>query len=158
MDMLTTLTPYHWLVLGLLLLGAEALGAAGFLIGAAVAGLATGAIVGFAPGLGAGAQIALFAVLALVLTYLYLKLFRDAQTNSERPLLNQRATRLIGHRFKLDSDVRFGEGRVQIGDTMWKVTADADLPEGADVEVVDVHRMTLTLAPLANPNGKASHT
>ena len=51
MDILFELTAYHWLALGLILFGAEALGAAGFLLGAGAAALATGLVVWFAPGL-----------------------------------------------------------------------------------------------------------
>ena len=49
MDFFTSLTPYHWIALGLLLLVAEMLGASGFLLGAAVAALAMGAVTWIAP-------------------------------------------------------------------------------------------------------------
>ncbi len=153
METLFELTAYHWLVLGLLLLGAEALGTAGFLLGAAVAALATGIVVLAAPTLPAGLQLAVFAVGAVLASYLYLHVFRSLQrdrradgTVPEADTINQRAAALLGHRFELSSGVHNGEGRVQIGDTFWHVRADAELAPGETVEVVDADAMRLTLA------------
>ena len=64
-----------------------------------------------------------------------------------RPLLNKRAKRLIGHQFKLENDIDLGEGKVQIGDTMWHVQCEGSLPEGTLVEVVGTERMQLVIAP-----------
>ena len=44
MEIFTTITAYHWLALGLILLTAEVLGTAGFLLGAAVAALGMGVV------------------------------------------------------------------------------------------------------------------
>jgi len=146
MDMFTTLTAYHWLALGLLLLIAEVLGTAGFLLGAAVAALGMGVVLWLVPDLSLGWQLVIYAVAAVAATLLYFQVFRDAQSEPARPLLNKRAKRLVGHQFKLEDDIELGEGKVQIGDTMWHVKSESPLSKGTLVEVVDTDRMQLVIA------------
>ena len=147
MELFSQLTPYHWIALGLLLLVAEMLGASGFLLGAAVAALAMGAVTWIAPELSTVWQLTIYAFAAVAATLVYFQLFRDAQDQPARPLLNKRARRLIGHQFKLDDDLELSTGKVQIGDTMWSVEASEPLTKGTLVEVVDVDRMVLMIAP-----------
>ena len=147
MSAIMELSGYHWLILGMLLLAAEALGAAGFLIGAAVAALATGIAVLLAPELATGLQLALFAVGALLATYLYLTVFRqDQRRRGSR--LNKRSAALVGHQFVLDEAITLGSGRVQIGDTFWQVETEADLPAGTRVQVIAAEPMKLQLASM----------
>ena len=148
MDLFNTITAYHWIALGLLLLTAEVLGTAGFLLGAAVAALGMGIAVWLVPSMSLGAQIVVYVVGAVTATVLYFQLFRDAQAQPARPLLNKRAHRLVGHQFKLANDIEFGEGKVQIGDTFWQVRAESPLTKGTLVEVVGTERMLLLLAPM----------
>lgn len=146
MSALIELSGYHWLVLGMLLLVAEVLGTAGFLLGAAIAALATGIAVLIAPELATGLQLALFAIAALLASYLYLSVFRQSQETTG-DTLNDRSAHLVGHQFELDKALSNG-GRVQIGDTFWQVTTDADLPAGTRVQVVAAEPMKLQLAPM----------
>jgi len=150
MEWLFDLSAYHWLVLGLLLLGADALGAAGFLLGAGIAALATGVVVFIAPELSASLQLIVFSVSALVASYLYIGVFRQAQDEAGAPQLNQRAAALIGHRFELTDTLTDGTGSVQIGDTYWHVSADTELSSGTRVEVVAAEPMKLHLASVAS--------
>lgn len=149
MDTIFTLTVYHWLVLGLMLLGAEALGAAGFLLGAGIAALVIGVIVFIMPELSTGLQLVLFAVTAVAASYLYLQVFRQAQQDDGAPELNQRAGSLIGHRFELAEPLLDGCGRLQIGDTFWQVSCEEDLSPGTRVEVIAADAMHLRLARVA---------
>ncbi len=146
MEMFTSLTPYHWIALGLLLLTAEMLGASGFLLGAAAAAFGLAVIAWFVPDLAVAWQLTTYAIAAVVATIVYFQLFRDAQAEPARPLLNKRANRLVGHRFKLEEDIELGSGRVQIGDTMWKVESETPLEAGTLVEVVGTRRMALVIA------------
>jgi membrane protein implicated in regulation of membrane protease activity len=149
MDGLLQLSGYHWLVLGLILLGAEVLGAAGFLLGTAIAALVTGVVVFIAPELAAGWQLVLFAVVALIASYLYLGVFRELQNEAPTPELNQRAASLVGHQFELKEAFSHGSGQVQIGDTYWQAETAGDLAPGTRVEVVAAEPMKLQLAPVA---------
>jgi len=146
MDLFTSITPYHWFALGLLLLTAEMLGAAGFLLGAAAAALGMGALVWMSPDMAASTQIMIYSVVAVAATIVYFRLFRDAQKHQGRPLLNKRAKRLIGHQFKLEDDIDLGHAKIQIGDTLWRVKTNAVIPKNTVVEVIDARRMTLIIA------------
>ena len=54
---------------------------------------------------------------------------------SDRPLLNERASRYIGHEAVLNEPITDGIGRLALGDTVWRV-AGPDLPAGQRVRVV----------------------
>ena len=79
MDLFNPITAYHWIALGLLLLTAEVLGTAGFLLGAAVAALGMGVALWLVPGMSLDIQIVGYVIGAVAATILYFQLFRDAQ-------------------------------------------------------------------------------
>ena len=145
-ELLMTITPFHWLALGLILLAAEMLGAAGFLIGAGIAAIGLGVVVWIFPDLAPSWQVALYAISAVAATIFYFQVFRDSLATQGRPLLNKRAKRLIGHQFELENDIDLGKGKVQIGDTLWSVRTDQQLHKGTIVEVTDTNRMSLIIA------------
>lgn len=148
MEFLSTITPYHWIALGLILLTAEMLGAAGFLLGAAIAALAMSLVTWIVPDVSVLWQVGLYALSAVVASVVYFQVFRDAQSKPARPLLNRRASRLIGHQFKLSQAIDLNQAKVQIGDTLWSVETDQPIAEGTLVEVVDVKHMTLMIAAI----------
>ncbi len=145
MEWLNEINAYHWIALGLLLFAAEALGAAGFLLGSAVAALVVGLLSLVMPGLGIAVELALFAVTAVIASLLYIKVFRDEQAATP-DALNHRAESLIGKEFELTENLTGGDGRVQIGDTLWHVHADTALIRGARVKVVSADTMQLKVA------------
>jgi membrane protein implicated in regulation of membrane protease activity len=136
---------YHWLALGLILFAAEALGAAGFLLGAAAAALVIGLVTFMFPELGLATQFVLYAIVAITATALYLKVFRDEQ-EVEVDELNHRARSLIGHEFDLADAIPSGASRIQIGDTFWRVESDESLEPGTRVRVVSADAMSLRVA------------
>jgi len=144
----STLTHWHWLSLGLLFLIFEIMGASGFLIGLAVASFALSGLVVLDMVSGWQYQLLWFAILGMVFTVLYWRVFRRFNTQSEEPLMNDRAAQLIGRKLKLDGTLENGQGRIQIGDTFWKVEADDELSEGTRVEVYASEGMTLKVRSL----------
>ena len=148
MEIFTQITAYHWIALGLILLTAEMLGASGFLIGAAAAAFGMSVLVWLFSGLSVSAQITIYAIGSILSTILYFQLFKEAQSRPARPLLNNRAKRLIGHQFELSEDLTLGSARVQIGDTIWKVHSPEPLTKGTRVKVVATDKMSLEVAPL----------
>ena len=147
MDILAVLQPWHWIVFCFLLLVFEALGAGGFLLGAAAAAAAGAqALVSWLlPGLGWPVQISSFGIMTLIFTVGWWVFFRSPGQNSHDPLLNNRAAQLVGRIVVLDSDLPGGHGRIQIGDTKWKVQADKTLSAGTTVVVSAAEGMTLIL-------------
>ena len=147
------LSQWHWFIFGLLLLIGEALGASGFLLGTSMAALLMGVIVWIAAsitdsGMGWQAQVVLCAVLSVSFSLLYWRFFRADQQVSDRPELNHRTAQLVGRKLVLDKDIPF-EGRIQIGDTFWKVVSDTPLSKGDQVEVISADATTLTIKKLA---------
>jgi membrane protein implicated in regulation of membrane protease activity len=145
MELTFEINPYHWLALGLILFAAEALGAAGFLLGAAAAALVIGLITFVFPDLGLATQFVLYALVAVMATALYLKVFRTEQ-ESEVDELNHRALSLVGHEFDLAEALPRGSSRIQIGDTFWRVESNTALESGTRVRVVAADAMSLRLA------------
>lgn len=145
MDFLAELQPWHWLILTFLLLALEALGTSGFLLGSAIASVLLAGIIWLNPELSWSWQIALFAILSLVCSLGYWKLFRKVNEQSDHPELNNRAAQLAGRVLVLDQDLPAGQGKIQVGDTLWKARADEPLTKGMSVEIVGYEGMTLFL-------------
>jgi len=148
-QILDQLSHWHWFILGLLLLVGEALGAAGFLLGSSIAAFITGVLVWVIQGLtgsiiGWELQVFVAALLSVLCSVVYWRFFRAEKQASDRPQLNHRAAQLIGRRLVLAQAVEF-QGRIQIGDTFWKVTCDEILQVGDNVEVVDAELTELIL-------------
>ncbi|WP_432470856.1 NfeD family protein [Amphritea sp. HPY] len=139
----STLTHWHWLSLGVVLLILEIMGASGFLVGLAVASLALAGVAYLDLVSTWQYQLLWFALLGMICTVLYWRLFRNFNTQSEEPLMNDRAAQLIGRRLKLEQALENGQGRIQIGDTFWKVEADDELEPGTRIEVYGCEGMTL---------------
>jgi len=125
---------WSWVAAGLVLLALELVAPGGVLIWLGAAALVTG---GLALGVNIywPLQFVVFGVLALAAIWLWLRTRKQEQP-TDRPFLNRRAERFIGHEVVLDEPIRDGEGRVALGDTTWRVTGP-DLAAGAKVRVVD---------------------
>lgn len=140
------LTHWHWLILALVLFGSEMIGAGGMLLGAMLAALLLSAVNYFTP-LAWQYQLILFSLMAIVFSLSYWKFFKKFNQQSDRPELNNRVAQLIGHRMTLSTAIDF-QGRVQIGDTFWKVKSDTSLAPGTQVEVTDAKVDTLFISEI----------
>ena len=141
MEIWTDLGAWHWLALGLTLLIAEALGAAGFLIGAAVAAFAMAVVMWMVPDAGVAFQLGLYALAAVVASWVYLQMFRSITAGEAGDALNRRTDQLVGTTLTLASAIAADEeARVQIGDTFWRVYAAEPVAAGARVRVIGTAR------------------
>ncbi len=147
-----TLQPWHWLVLGIVLMAAELLLPGFFLLWFGIAAVVVAAVVGLAPELAPSLQLLLFALLALVAVAVYLRFFRRPE-EGDAPALNRRAEQLVGQVFELDGPLRDGRGRVRAGDTLWPVVGP-ELPAGAKVRVVGVAGTRLRVEPVITREGE----
>lgn len=138
------LGPWSWIVLGLILLGAEILVPGNILIWIGLAALAVGAL---SLALWSAAfwtwqvQMLIFALLAVAAAIFGRSLFRRRAT-SDQPLLNMRARQLVGRTATLTEPIVNGRGRVRIDDTTWRVSGP-DLAAGRRVRVVRAEANTL---------------
>lgn len=146
-ELLDQFSHWHWIILGLILLIAEAFGAAGFVLGASIGCLTTGAIVWLVGDMSWESQFILAALLSTVCSVVYWRFFQASLQTSDRPDLNHRTAQFIGKKLTLETDIDF-EGRIQIGDTFWKVKSNVSLKTGDAVEVTEVDETTLTLQKL----------
>jgi len=142
-ELLWPLTAYHWLALGVLLLVLETLGFAGFLIGAALASLVVGGSM-FIVEINWHEQLSLFAVLSVIFTMVYWKLFRNYNEDvSDNEMLNNRAAQFVGNTYRLEMAIVNGYGKIKIGDALWKVKCDVDKESDSSVKVTGYEGMTL---------------
>ena len=142
-DVFTPLEAWHWVALGLVLLGIElAVGTFDLLwISAAAFATALFKAVLPAPIDGLEGQLIFFSVASVVLLILGRTVFDDwRHAESDKPLLNKRMESMVGSRALVTQTFAAGTGRVKIGDTEWLAHAvnGEDFSEGATVMIKDV--------------------
>ncbi len=109
MEFFTELTYWHWLILVLLLLGGEAMGASGFLLGAAGAAATLVVLNLINDDLSWQMQFSVFGVVTVFLSWRYWQQFRSFNEKTDRPNLNDRAAQLVGRTLTLSKDLQNGE-------------------------------------------------
>jgi membrane protein implicated in regulation of membrane protease activity len=97
------------------------------------------------PGWGPALQWIVFAVLSLVSVAIGWR-YRSANppAPSDKPLLNRRASQLVGKVYVLETAIVNGRGRLKIGDAFWTAVGQ-DMPAGARVCVTAVEGMDLNV-------------
>jgi len=141
------LGPWNWMVLGFALLALEILVPGVFLLWIGIAALIIGALslaiwdAGFWVW---EAQVVAFLALALVTAFTGKRLMGGRGDESDQPLLNRRAEQLVGRIATLSEPIRDGRGRLQLDDTVWRITGP-DLAVGARVRVSKVASTELEL-------------
>ncbi|NNC54418.1 MAG: NfeD family protein [Pseudomonadales bacterium] len=140
-----TIQPWHWLVLGILLLVAESFGTGGFVIGIAIAAFVQSINAVSFPNLSWGFQILVFGVNCVLFTFIYWRFFRKFNQRTDAPVLNDRAAQLVGRQLLLEQPLSNGVGKVLIGDTFWRASADRELPTGTKIEIVSSNGMNLVV-------------
>ena len=144
---------WHWIALGLLLIGSELLLPAFYLVWFGLGALLTGLIVAVFP-IGLTAQLILWSVASTAMVLAWMKFFR----NPDRTRAGQSkegalgvvglVTRNVG---ELGQDVGQGEilfQRPVLGSDRWPVVADQAIPAGSKARVVDVLGQTLKVEKL----------
>ncbi len=149
-DFFGGLQVWHWLILGLLLLSSEILGAGGFLIGAGAAAFLQVLLLLVAPDVSWQYQLTLFAFNAVIMTIIYWKFLRNYNQKTDNPAINDRATQLIGRVVVIEEDINSTQHRLQIGDTFWRVQLDAPMTAGSSAKVVGADGMVLKLESVAS--------
>ena len=120
-DLIAAYGPWSWIVGGLVLLAIELVVPGGVFVWLGAAAVVTGLVALVQP-MDWPLQWALFGVLGLASIFAWLKFIRNrGEPESDRPLLNQRAARLIGHEVVLVEAISDGFGKVNIGDSVWRV-------------------------------------
>jgi membrane protein implicated in regulation of membrane protease activity len=103
---------------GIVLLAAEILAPGFFLVFIGAAALATG-VFALLFGLGLPAQLALFALYALLAVIVGRRFYANTASESSSPLLNNRAAQLVGRVVTAVEVIDGDGGRVRVGDSEW---------------------------------------
>lgn len=140
---------WHWVVLGLVLVGMEMVTTTFFLLWFGLGALLTGLLVAVLP-LGLATQLIIWAITSLVMTFGWLKYFK----NPDRTRAGQAKEGVLGTTglvSKAVTDLAPGEIMFQrpvLGADRWPAVADAPIAAGVKARVVDVLGQTLKIEQL----------
>ena len=117
-DVVASLGPWSWIVLGLALIGLELVAPGVFLIWLGLAAVLTG-VLDAALGLSRQAALLVFAVLAVAAVIVGWMVMRSRNEEDEggHPTLNRRGQALVGRVFTLESPIIEGSGRIRVDDS-----------------------------------------
>lgn len=141
------LGPWSWMALGLFLLLLEIIAPGVFLLWIGIAAILVGLIslvLWDAAFWVWQVQVVLFLALSLICVFVGKRFVTSRGEVSDQPLLNRRGDQLIGRTATLTEPIENGRGRVQLGDTMWRVSGP-DLPAGARIRVIKASDADLEL-------------
>jgi membrane protein implicated in regulation of membrane protease activity len=125
-----------WMIGGVVLLIAEIVAPGFFLVFIGAAAMATGAFA-LMFGLGTSAQLALFALYAVLALMVGRRFYANANVDSSDPLLNDRSGRLVGKVVSVVSAIDDHGGRVRVGDSEWNARGGPAAP-GERVRITGV--------------------
>lgn len=146
-DATSSLGPWSWWILGLVLLAAELAAPGVFLIWIGAAAIVVGALSLMFWDTGFWSwqiQFLVFAVLAIAFALAGRRFYASRKETSDEPLLNRRGESLVGRTATLSEPITEGRGRIRLDDTWWSVMGP-DLPAGTRVKVVAASGRDLTV-------------
>lgn len=117
-EMLSQLTPWHWLIFGVVLLVVELMISSTYLLWPAVAALCVGVLLLITP-LGWEMQMILFFLISVATLVLGRSHFQRFVKGGEVSDLNDPTVSLVGRQVRAVMDFTGTEGRVELGDTQW---------------------------------------
>ncbi len=141
LTLLNAVEPQHWLVLALVLLIAEMASGTTYLLWPSVAAFVVALVAWLAP-TNWIAELALFAVLVIALTYFGQPIVKRWRNEGAASGLNERSAALVGVRGVVTSFAN-GVGSVKVADTIWRAVSEEALEAGQNVEVAAVDGVTL---------------
>ena len=133
-ETIVELGAWSWLILAAVLFVLELLSPGIFFMWFGLAAAVTGLIM-FRYDISWQWQLIWFGGLSLAAVLIANKYLRKHPLESERPLLNERATQLVGQSFDLVDPIVNGRGSIRSGDTIWRVEGP-ELPRGTRITVV----------------------
>ncbi len=143
MEFLNAIEYWHWLVLGVILLGLEILVFGAVFLWMGIAALVVGLLMLLIPTLLWMPQILIWSVVAVAgaLGWQYYRKKNPGKDNAAT--MNRRGDQYIGRHFTLTKDIVNGVGELHVDDTRWKIVSHHDLPAGTKVKVTGVDGTSL---------------
>lgn len=145
-------SPYlYWIAFGCILLSAELLGAAGYMLWLGLSAIIVGVLLVLVP-FSWQIQWLTFAALSLMTTYLWWKRQSKADNqDDEQRDLNQKSKQMIGKIVRLEEDVVVGANRIKIGDSTWSAHSNAAITAGSLVKITAMDGILLTIEAVEPP-------
>lgn len=145
----------YWIGLGALLFVVELLTGSGFLLFFGVSAFVVAILPLIFADISLNAQFVVFSVLTVLDALCWKLILKNRRSRkSDKPFLNKRAEQLIGQNFTLQSVITHGIGRISIGDSIWQVKCNEDLPIGATISVVAIEGTVLVVRHIAEESQK----
>ncbi len=138
---------WYWLIFGMLLVTLEVFAPGVAFLWLGIAALVLGVVVWLMPELAWEYQVLLFSALSIASLVLAWRFFRRRPIESTNPNLNVKGSEYLGKVYPLAAPVESGIGRVRIGDGLWRVSCEEDLPAGTRVRVTGLDGATLKVEP-----------
>lgn len=139
-------SPWYWLIGGLILAGLEVLVAGVFLLWIGLGAMLVGLLLLLLPGLPFAAQLLIFAVAMLGSIGLGFFIQRRSGPATAAQQMNRELTGMVGRHCEAASDFAAGRGRIRVGDTTYGVLGDDTIRAGEIVEIVSADATAITVA------------
>ena len=136
------LGPWTWWIAGIALLGLEILVPGTFFLWFGIAALMVGTLALLVP-VDLSLQVSLWLAASLLLIVLGRRVFKRKVTTQE-PMMNDPLGQFVGRSFTLAEPIVEGEGRLKIGDTVWRITGP-DMRAGTKVIVTGAQGTALVV-------------
>ena len=134
LTMLEEIVYWNWWVFALILIIVEVLVAGTFFLWMSISAGIVGLVLLLLPGISWQLQLSLFAVFSIT-SIILSRIWLARHTRAEPPsTLNRRGSQYIGRQFTLTEPIINGVGRLNVDDTIWRVSGP-DLDAGAKVVV-----------------------
>lgn len=150
-EFLGSMTYWHWLALGAVLLILEILTPTFYLIWPGIGAVLVGVLHIFIPDLSWQASLTIFGIVAVASTIVWHGFYARGPraTHGDGRGLNRRVDGLIGRRAIVADGFRNGAGPVQLDDSRWEALSEngADLAPGSSVEIVGADGLKLKVRP-----------
>ena len=152
-----TFTFWHWFGVALVLLSAEMLGAAGFLLWTGMSAALIGVLLFIFPNIDTSWQLVIFSFVTIAVLYVWWRHLQQRIDTSDQPLLNQRSAQYVGRQTVLVEPLLHGRGTVRIDDSRWQVTGP-ELPVNTLVKVVGLQdALLLVVEPVTQDDETEGH-
>lgn len=145
LDTFYALGNWNWLILGILLMGVEALAPGVFMLWLGLAALIVG-VLSFGVVNSWQMQIVGFALLAISMVPLWRHFAVRASERADNHFLNRRTQQLVGEVVTLETPIVDGFGTIKLGDTIWRVEGPA-LAAGTRVRIEQADGARLRVGP-----------
>lgn len=131
-------TYWHWFTFGLILIIAESLGAAGFLIAIGMAAGMVGLTMLFLI-ITWQWQLTLFSIMSILFALIWWRILQKRAQERPMSTLNRPMEAMIGMRAVLIEPIKNGQGKIRVNDATWFVTGP-ELMIGTTVRIIGVDK------------------